>query len=46
MASRWTAALQLSVLLRHRASLVRLGTSLRNGIHDYDRFASCWAGPS
>jgi len=42
---------QLRALLRHRASLVRLGTSLRNRIHavaadhGYDRSASYWAGP-
>jgi transposase len=41
---------QLRALLRHRASLVRLGTSLRNRIHavaadhGYDRSAS-WTGP-
>jgi transposase len=37
--------------LRHRASLVRLGTQLRNRIHavaadhGYDRTASYWTGP-
>jgi transposase len=42
---------QLRALLRHRASLVRLGTSLRNRIHavaadhGYDRPASYWTGP-
>jgi transposase len=42
---------QLRALLRHRASLVRLGTSLRNRIHavaadhGYDRSASYWTGP-
>ena len=42
---------QLRALLRHRASLVRLGTSLRNRIHPvaadhgYDRSASYWTGP-
>jgi transposase len=42
---------QLRALLRHRASLVRLGTSLRNRIHavaadhGYDRSASYRAGP-
>jgi transposase len=50
----WIAPLevrQLRALLRHRASLVRLGTSLRNRIHavaadhGYDRSASYWTGP-
>ena len=42
---------QLRALLRHRASLVRLGTQLRNRIHavaadhGHDRSASCWTGP-
>jgi transposase len=42
---------QLRALLRHRASLVRLGTQLRNRIHavaadhGYDRPASYWTGP-
>jgi len=42
---------QLRALLRHRASLVRLGTGLRNRIHavaadhGYDRNASYWTGP-
>jgi transposase len=42
---------QLRALLRHRASLVRLGTQLRNRIHavaadhGYDRSASYWTGP-
>src|SRR5215475_15078679 len=42
---------QLRALLRHRASLVRLGTGLRNRIHavaadhGYDRSASYRAGP-
>jgi len=42
---------QLRALLRHRASLVRLGTQLRNRIHavaadhGYDRAASYWTGP-
>jgi transposase len=42
---------QLRALLRHRVSLVRLGTSLRNRIHavaadhGYDRSASYWTGP-
>jgi transposase len=42
---------QLRALLRHRASLVRLGTGLRNRIHavaadhGYDRPASYWTGP-
>jgi transposase len=42
---------QLRALLRHRASLARLGTSLRNRIHavaadyGYDRSASYWTGP-
>ena len=42
---------QLRALLRHRASLVRLGTRLRNRIHavaadhGYDRSASYWTGP-
>jgi transposase len=50
----WIAPLevrQLRAVLRHRASLVRLGTSLRNRIHavaadhGYDRPASYWTGP-
>jgi transposase len=50
----WIAPLavrQLRALLRHRISLVRLGTSLRNRIHavaadhGYDRPASYWTGP-
>ena len=42
---------QLRALLRHRASLVRLGTQLRNRIHavaadhGYDRAGSYWTGP-
>ena len=42
---------QLRALLRHRASLVRLGTQLRNRIHavaadfGYDRPGSYWTGP-
>jgi transposase len=42
---------ELRALLRHRASLVRLGTQLRNRIHavaadhGYDRSASYWTGP-
>ena len=42
---------QLRALVRHRISLVRLGTSLRNRIHavaadhGYDRSASYWTGP-
>src|SRR5437868_11152537 len=42
---------QLRALLRHRISLVRLGTQLRNRIHavaadhGYDRSASYWTGP-
>jgi transposase len=42
---------QLRALLRHRASLVRLRTQLRNRIHavaadhGYDRTASYWTGP-
>jgi transposase len=42
---------QLRALVRHRISLVRLGTQLRNRIHavaadhGYDRSASCWTGP-
>jgi transposase len=42
---------QLRALLRHRASLVRQGTQLRNRIHavaadhGYDRTASYWTGP-
>ena len=42
---------QLRALLRHRASLVRLRTQLRNRIHaiaadyGYDRSASYWTGP-
>src|SRR5207247_5392092 len=41
----------LRARLRHRASLVRLGTQLRNRIHavaadhGYDRSASYWTGP-
>ena len=44
-------ARQLRALLRHRASLVRLGTQLRNRIHavaadhGYDRTGSYWTGP-
>ena len=50
----WIAPLavrQLRALLRHRASLVRLGTQLRNRIHSvaadhgYDRTGSYWTGP-
>jgi transposase len=42
---------QLRALLRHRVSLVRLRTQLRNRIHavaadhGYDRSASYWTGP-
>jgi transposase len=42
---------QLRALLRHRASLVRLGTQLRNRIHavaadhGYDRTGGYWTGP-
>jgi transposase len=42
---------QLRALLRHRASLVRLGTQARNRIHavaadhGYDRSSSYWTGP-
>ena len=42
---------RLRALLRHRVSLVRLGTQLRNRIHavaadhGYDRPASYWTGP-
>jgi transposase len=42
---------QLRTLLRHRASMVRLGTQLRNRIHavaadhGYDRTGSYWTGP-
>src|SRR2546430_4458325 len=42
---------QLRALIRHRASLVRLGTQQRNRIHavaadhGYDRSASYWTGP-
>jgi transposase len=42
---------QLRALLRHRASLVRLGTQLRNRIHavvadfGYDRTGTYWTGP-
>jgi len=42
---------RLRALLRHRASLVRLGTQLRNRIHavaadfGYDRAGSYWTGP-
>jgi transposase len=45
------AVRQLRALLRHRASLVRLGTQLRNRIHavaadhGYDRTGSYWTGP-
>src|SRR5881392_1564618 len=45
------AVRQLRALVRHRASLVRLGTQLRNRIHavaadhGYDRAASYWTGP-
>jgi transposase len=45
------AVRQLRALLRHRASLVRLCTQLRNRIHavaadhGYDRTASYWTGP-
>jgi transposase len=45
------AVRQLRALLRHRASLVRLGTQQRNRIHavaadhGYDRPASYWTGP-
>jgi len=50
----WIAPLavrQLRAVLRHRASLVRLGTQLRNRIHavaadqGYDWSASYWTGP-
>jgi transposase len=42
---------QLRALVRHRTSLVRLGTQMRNRIHavaadhGYDRSASYWTGP-
>jgi transposase len=45
------AVRQLRALLRHRAQLVRLRTSLRNRIHavladhGHDRPAGCWSGP-
>jgi transposase len=45
------AVRQLRAVLRHRISLVRLGTQLRNRIHavaadhGYDRSASYWTGP-
>ena len=45
------AVRQLRALLRHRASMVRLGTQLRNRIHavaadhGYDRTGSYWTGP-
>src|SRR5213075_868020 len=45
------AVRQLRALLRHRASLVRLGTQQRNRIHavaadfGYDRTGSYWTGP-
>jgi transposase len=45
------AVRQLRALLRHRVSLVRLGTQQRNRIHavaadhGYDRSASYWTGP-
>ena len=45
------AVRQLRARLRHRASLVRLGTQLRNRIHavaadhGYDRTGSYWTGP-
>jgi transposase len=54
LAETWIAPLavrQRRALLRHRASLVRLGTQLRNRIHavaadhGYDRSASYWTGP-
>src|SRR5437667_12068874 len=46
-----SAVRQLRAMLRHRASLVRLGTRLRNRIHavvaghGHDRPAGCWSGP-
>jgi transposase len=46
-----SAVRQLRALIRHRISLVRLGTQLRNRIHavaadhGYDRSASYWTGP-
>src|SRR5215468_2500234 len=45
------AVRQLRAMLRHRISLVRVGTQLRNRIHavaadhGYDRPASYWTGP-
>src|SRR5215469_3253277 len=45
------AVRQLRAVLRHRASLVRLGTQLQNRIHavaadhGYDRAGSYWTGP-
>src|SRR5216683_7673470 len=45
------AVRQLRALLRHRASLVRLGTQLRNRIHavladhGHGRPGGCWSGP-
>src|SRR2546430_6828642 len=45
------AVRQLRAMLRHRASLVRLGTRLRNRIHavvadfGYDRAGTYWTGP-
>src|SRR6266851_10498394 len=45
------AVRQLRALLRHRASLVRLATQLRNRIHavladhGHDRPSGCWSGP-
>ena len=45
------AVRQLRALLRHRASLVRLGTQQRNRIHavladhGQDRPSGCWSGP-
>src|SRR5436190_10802548 len=47
----WIAPPAVRALLRHRARLVRLRTSLRNRIHavladhGHDRPAGCWSGP-
>jgi transposase len=36
---------ELRALLRHRVSLMRLGTRLRNRIHDSDYAGAYWTGP-
>ena len=49
--SQVAVAAEDGALVRHRISLVRLGTQLRNRIHavaadhGYDQSASCWTGP-